>query len=156
MKTFVLERSTFLPHPVSTVFRFFAEAENLERLTPPLLKFRILTPAPVAMHEGALIDYRLKVHGFPLGWRSEITAWEPPHRFVDEQRRGPYRLWIHEHRFTEAFGGTRINDHVTYAVLGGTLIQRIFVAPDLERIFAFRQERLPNLFERWLATKAAA
>lgn len=155
MKTFALERSTFLPHPIGDVFSFFAEAENLESLTPPLLKFRILTPRPVAMHEGALIDYRLKVHGIPIGWRSEVTAWEPPHRFIDEQRRGPYRQWVHEHRFTEVDGGTQVDDQVTYAVLGGSLIQKLFVAPDLEKIFAFRQERLPDLFEAWLAAKAA-
>jgi len=155
MKTFTLERSTFLPHPIDDVFGFFAAAENLESLTPPLLKFRILTPRPVAMHQGALIDYRLKVHGIPIGWRSEITAWEPPHRFIDEQRRGPYRQWVHEHRFTEVDGGTQVDDQVSYAVLGGSLVQKLFVAPDLEKIFAFRQERLPDLFEAWLAAKAA-
>ena len=154
MKTFMLERSTFLPHPIDRVFPFFAEAENLETLTPPLLKFRIVTPRPIEMRVGALIDYKLRVHGIPLKWRSEITAWEPPFRFVDEQRRGPYRLWVHEHRFEEVDGGTRVEDRVEYAVLGGTLIQKLFVAPDLKRIFAFRQGQLEILFGQQPAEEA--
>lgn len=154
MKTFTLERSTFLPHPIDRVFGFFAEAKNLESLTPPLLKFRILTPRPIDMREGTLIDYQLRVHGIPLRWRSEITAWDPPHRFIDQQLRGPYRRWVHEHRFEAVDGGTRVDDQVQYAVLGGSLIQRIFVAPDLKRIFAYRQEHLPSLFAAWVANEA--
>lgn len=153
MQTFTLERATFLPHPVEEVFGFFAQPENLESLTPPTLRFNILTPLPIAMREGTLIDYRLRVHGIPLKWRSEITVWEPPHRFVDEQRRGPYRRWVHEHRFLKVDGGTRVEDRVDYAVLGGRLIQLV-VAPDLRRIFNYRQDRLPALFEAWLASGA--
>lgn len=150
MKTFHFESSTFLPHPIEDVFAFFSEAENLEDLTPPLLNFRILSPRPIEMYEGTKIDYRLRIHGIPLRWRSEITVWEPPHRFIDEQLRGPYRKWVHEHRFIPEGEGTRVEDHVEYAVLGGTLIQRFFVEPDLKRIFAFRQEKLPGLFATWL------
>jgi ligand-binding SRPBCC domain-containing protein len=146
MRTFDFERSITLPFPQERVFDFFARAENLELLTPPWLSFRILTPQPIRMGEGALIDYRLRLHGIPLRWRSEITIWEPPHRFVDAQRRGPYRLWVHEHRFTEVDGGTRVEDRVQYAVLGGTLIDKLLVAPDVKRIFDFRQERLRALF----------
>ncbi|MEM7353689.1 MAG: SRPBCC family protein [Acidobacteriota bacterium] len=156
MKTFTLERSSFLPHPIDQVFGFFAQAQNLESLTPPLLRFQILTPLPIDMHQGTLIDYRLRVHGIPLRWRSEITAWDPPHRFIDEQLRGPYRRWVHEHRFTEVDGGTQVVDHVQYAVLGGSLIRRLFVAPDLQRIFDYRQERLPGLFDAWLASGGSA
>ena len=147
MKPFILERSTILPYPIERVFDFFSEAENLESLTPPWLSFRILTPRPIHMCEGALIDYQLRLRGIPLGWRSEITVWEPPHRFVDEQRRGPYRLWAHEHRFTEVDGGTKVEDRVKYAVLGGSLVARLFVAPDVRRIFDYRQQRLRELFE---------
>jgi len=154
MKPFLLERKTFLPHPIDPVFAFFAEAENLEALTPPWMSFRIVTPRPIRMHEGALIDYRLSLRGLPLKWRSEITAWDPPHRFVDEQRRGPYRLWVHEHRFEEVDGGTQVVDHVTYAVLGGSLVRRLFVLPDLNRIFDYRQERLPSLIEERLLAAA--
>ncbi len=148
MKTFHLERSTLVPYPLEHVFDFFSRAENLELLTPPWLSFRILTPRPIRMCEGALIDYRLRVHGIPLSWRSEITVWEPPYRFVDEQRRGPYRLWRHEHRFVDAQGGTRVDDRVDYAVYGGSLVNRLFVAPDLERIFDYRQLRLKGLLEQ--------
>ena len=147
MKTFGIERSTKVPFPLEGVFDFFARAENLELLTPPWLSFQILTPRPIRMNEGALIDYRLRLHGIPLRWRSEITAWEPPHRFVDEQRRGPYRLWVHEHRFTEADGGTRVEDRVRYSVLGGALVDKLLVAPDVKRIFDYRQERLRPLLE---------
>lgn len=147
MKTFHLERSTTLPFPRERVFDFFSRAENLELLTPPWLSFKIQTPLPIRMCEGALIDYRIGLHGIPLTWRSEIALWEPPFRFVDEQRRGPYRRWVHEHRFTEVDGGTLVEDRVEYAVLGGALIDRLFVAPDLRRIFDYRQERLRELFD---------
>lgn len=146
MKIFNVERSTLIPFPRETVFDFFARAENLELLTPPWLSFHIQTPKPIRMCEGTLIDYRLRLRGLPLRWRSEITIWEPPFRFVDEQRRGPYRLWVHEHRFEEVDGGTRVEDLVRYAVPGGTLVDKLFVAPDVKRIFDYRQERLRDLF----------
>jgi ligand-binding SRPBCC domain-containing protein len=98
------------------------------------------------MHVGQRIDYRLRVRGVPIRWQSEITAWEPPHRFVDEQRRGPYRAWIHEHTFEAQDGGTLARDLVQYAVLGGALVNRLFVARDVERIFAFRSEMLREIF----------
>src|SRR5579871_5848818 len=87
----------FLPRPLEEVFPFFADAGNLPILTPPWLHFHILTTRPIEMRRGALIDYRLRIHGLPIRWQSEIVEWDPPHRFVDEQRRGPYRLWHHEH-----------------------------------------------------------
>jgi ligand-binding SRPBCC domain-containing protein len=99
------------------------------------------------MGEGTIIDYRLKLHGVPLRWRSEITGWDPPVKFVDEQRRGPYRHWIHEHTF-ESVGARRtiVRDRVRYAVPGGRLVHRLFVAPDLERVFAYRAEKLNQIF----------
>jgi ligand-binding SRPBCC domain-containing protein len=105
--------------PVSEVFSFCADAGNLDVITPPWLRFQILTPRPMAMRVGAQIDYRLRLRGLPLRWQSEITVWQPPHRFVDEQRRGPYRAWRHEHTFTAQDGGTLVGDRVRYAVLGG-------------------------------------
>ena len=154
MRPFILERSTVVPYSMERVFDFFSRAENLESLTPPWLSFRILTSRPIHMCEGALVDYRLSLRGLPLKWRSEITVWDPPYRFVDEQRRGPYRMWVHEHRFEEAEGGTRVVDHVIYAVLGGSLVRRLFVLPDLNRIFDYRQERLPALLEERLLAAA--
>jgi ligand-binding SRPBCC domain-containing protein len=142
MHLYHLESSLWLPRPPEAVFGFFADARNLERLAPPWLRFRILTPTPITMQVGAQIAYRLKLRGVPLRWDSEIAAWEPPHRFVDVQRRGPYRRWVHEHRFAEHPGGTLVSDHVTYAVFGGHLVQWLLVGPDLRRIFAYRRARL--------------
>ena len=102
----------WLPQPRDKVFAVFSDAANLDAITPPWLNFRTVTPGPIEMHLGTMIDYNLRVHGFPVRWRSEITAWEPPTRFVDEQRSGPYRLWIHEHIFTERDGGTLVGDRV--------------------------------------------
>ena len=136
----------WLPLPPQKLFPFFADAANLDAITPPWLRFRIVTPPPIQMREGALIDYRLRVRGVPLRWRTRISAWQPPHRFVDEQIRGPYRQWIHEHTFEPRDGGTLARDAVRYAVFGGRLINALFVQRDVERIFRFRQEKLSQLF----------
>ena len=146
MKLFSIDRSIFLPRPIDEVFPFFADARNLERLTPTFLKFHVITPAPIAMHPGARIRYKLSLHGLPISWESEITAWDPPHRFIDEQLSGPYRLWCHEHRFVSQNNGTQVSDHVDYAVLGGSLINSLFVAPDVRRIFDYRTQVLQSLF----------
>ncbi|HNX49005.1 MAG TPA: SRPBCC family protein [Thermoanaerobaculaceae bacterium] len=146
MRIFKLDSTMWLPRDRVEVFAFFADARNLETLTPPWLGFQILTPMPLDLRAGARIDYRLRVRGVPLRWQSEIAAWEPPTRFVDEQRHGPYRLWVHEHTFVERDGGTEVRDHVTYAVPGGWLVERLLVGPDLRRIFAFRRATLARLF----------
>jgi len=143
---FTLETRLFLPHPLETVFPFFADAGNLETITPPWLRFEIVTPRPIAMRTGALIEYRLRLHGIPVRWQSEITAWEPPHRFVDEQRRGPYRAWIHEHTFTESKGGSEVRDLVRYAAPGGWLVDLLFVRHDVRRIFEYRTRKLQEIF----------
>lgn len=146
MKNSTLESEIWLPHPIEAVFPFFADAGNLERLTPQTLHFQILTPAPIEMKLGARIAYRLRVHGIPVHWESEMTAWEPPCRFVDEQRRGPYRLWIHEHTFAPRDGGTQVTDHVQYQVPGGALVDRFLVRPDLRKIFVYRRKVLLEMF----------
>lgn len=136
----------WLPLPPEELFPFFADAANLQGITPPWLDFRVVTPAPIRMQAGALIDYRLRVRGLPLRWRTRINAWEPPHRFVDEQLRGPYRRWIHEHTFEPRDGGTLARDHVSYAVPFDWLVHRWLVRPDVEKIFRFRTSALLSRF----------
>lgn len=148
MKTFLYTSELWLPQTRDKVFPFFAEARNLEQLTPPFLQFEVLTPAPITMRGGALIDYQLRVHGFPIRWRTEITEWDPPHRFVDQQLRGPYHMWHHTHTFVERDGGTLCRDEVVYRPRGGTLVNWLFVRRDVERIFAYRRERLLEIFPR--------
>lgn len=146
-RTFSYQGELWLPKPPEQVFAFFANAQNLQAITPDWLDFRILTPGPIVMSPGTLIDYRLRLHGFPLRWRTEITAWEPPHRFVDEQRRGPYRIWIHEHRFEARGGGTVASDLVRYVPPGGWLIDRLFVRRDIQTIFEYRKKKLLEVFQ---------
>jgi ligand-binding SRPBCC domain-containing protein len=146
MRIFTFESEQQLARPVGEIIHFFADARNLQAITPEWLDFQVLTPGTIEMKAGTLIDYRLRVHGLPLRWRTHIKVWEPPHRFVDEQLRGPYRQWIHEHTFTEHNGGTLARDVVHYAVPGGSLIHKLFVRRDVERIFAFRQGQLQARF----------
>lgn len=145
-RTFELVAEQFLPAPRAQVFTFFADAVQLERITPPWLRFTVATPMPITMGEGTIIDYKLRIHGVPLRWRSRISGWDPPSRFVDEQLRGPYRSWRHEHTLAEAPGGTVVRDRAEYRVPGGRLAHRWFVKPDLLRIFAYRQQALADYF----------
>ncbi|MHC4941360.1 MAG: SRPBCC family protein [Planctomycetota bacterium] len=124
-----------LPRPIEEVFAFFADADNLNQLTPPWLRFRILSPLPITMQKGARIEYRLRIHGAPVYWRTEISEWKPPHLFVDWQVRGPYRSWVHTHRFETVEGGTRVTDEVRYRVPGGPFVHGLLVRRDLLRIF---------------------
>ena len=146
MKIREFQSELWLPLPPEELFPFFADATNLDAITPPWLSFRIVTPPPIVIREGTLIDYRLRVHGIPLRWRTRINVWQPPHRFVDEQSRGPYRQWIHEHTFEPHDGGTLARDHVRYAVPFDWLTHRWFVRPDVEKIFQFRAEALRRRF----------
>ena len=146
MKEYTLHTELWLPRPRHEIFAFFAEARNLETLTPPWLSFTVLTPAPIALRPGTLIDYRIRVHGLPIRWCTEIAEWDPPRQFVDVQLRGPYRLWHHTHTFAERDGGTLCGDHVRYYPRGGALIHWLFVRRDVERIFQYRRQRLQALF----------
>ncbi len=145
MKTFHLKTDQKIQKPQDELFSFFSDAQNLAEITPPWLHFRVLTPPPIEMKVGTRIDYRLKLRGVPIRWQSEITAWNPPHSFVDEQRRGPYRRWIHKHTFVAVPGGTLVKDEVEYAVFGGWLVHKLFVAPDIDKIFAYRSQKLQEL-----------
>lgn len=146
MRTFRFTTSQTLPAPLDEVFEFFADPRNLERITPPWIAFRIVTPEPIEMVEGALIDYRLRIKGVPTRWRTEITEWDPPHRFVDTQLRGPYRKWVHTHTFRADGANTAVADDIEYAVPGGSIVERLFVRNDVRRIFAFRRKVLGEVF----------
>lgn len=149
MAASILTTELWLPRPRDEVFPFFADARNLQEITPDWLNFEVLTQGALEMREGLLIDYRLRVHGIPIRWRTRIEVWDPPNRFVDVQLRGPYRLWRHEHTFTERDGGTLCGDRVEYMAPGGPLrglIERFFVRPDVERIFRHRTDTLKWLF----------
>ena len=143
----LLETEARIARPLHEVFEFFSDARNLAKITPPRLGFRMLTPHPVVMKEGALIDYRIKLLGFPVRWRTLISAWEPPFRFVDEQLVGPYRRWVHEHSFADdGRGGTTMKDRVSYAVPFDFLVHRLWVGPDVRRVFDYRNEAIRALF----------
>lgn len=139
----------FLPQPIDVVFDFFSNAENLEAITPPWLNFRIVTPTPIDIRQGTIIDYRLKVRGLPVKWQTLISDWHPPYRFTDQALRSPYRTWIHEHTFEPHEGGTICRDKVTYDIPGGPLrplVHQWFVEKDVNRIFQYRAEQLHERF----------
>ena len=144
MRVFTLRREQLLPRPPERVFPFFTDARNLEAITPPLLRFEVVTPGEIPMRVGTLIQYRLKVHGIGVDWLTSIQEWDPPHRFVDVQVRGPYALWHHTHSFDASDDGTRtlMRDTVRYAVgFGpfGQLAARAFVHRDVAAIFEYRE-----------------
>lgn len=154
MREHVLRVEQTLNAPLDRVFAFFADAGNLEAITPPFLRFHIETPLPIEMKPGALIDYSLKLHGIRIRWRTRISAWEPNVRFVDEQIKGPYTLWVHEHTFAPVSGEpgrTVVTDTVRYAHAGWLLepvVHNRLVRPRLDAIFKFRAEATGRLLEQ--------
>ena len=149
MRCYTLRTEQIVPAPLERVFDFFSRPENLEQITPANLYFSILTPHPIKMRVGALIDYRIRIRGVPQRWRTLISYYDPPHCFIDEQLRGPYAKWVHRHTFARVEGGTRIADEVQYAMpLGaiGRLVHWAFVRRELETIFAFRTACIARLF----------
>jgi hypothetical protein len=152
MQCYTLQRQQWVARALDRVFPFFARPENLALITPPGLGFRLLTPAPVTMEAGRVIDYTIRVLGLPVRWRTLITRYDPPHCFVDEQIAGPYSFWHHTHRFRELNGGTLLEDEVQYALplmLAGPargLVHALYVRPALGRIFDYRQQIFCRLF----------
>jgi ligand-binding SRPBCC domain-containing protein len=154
-----IERSQLVPLSLEDSFSFFADAYNHEALTPPWLRFRILTPRPIPMREGETIEYVLTTHRLPVRWLTEIVEWRPGRRFVDRQVEGPFRLWEHTHAFEERHDGTLIRDTVLYRMPYGALgafAHRILVARDLERVFDYRRDAVERLLGGRRSTLAAA
>lgn len=149
MTPFIFRAEQFVPRPLAEVFEFFSQAENLQKLTPAWLHFRILSVEPAPVRAGTLIRYSLRWRIFPIHWTSEIIEWDPPHGFVDVQRKGPYKLWHHEHRFAAEENGTRITDEVHYLLpfgVFGSIAHTLKVKRDVETIFAYRTEAVSRLF----------
>jgi ligand-binding SRPBCC domain-containing protein len=148
----LLERTQRVELPIAGAFEFYGDAHNLERITPPWLGFEVTTPKPIEMGVGTLIEYRLKLHRVPVRWRTRIEAWEPPHRFVDAQIKGPYSLWEHTHTFkADGPEATIIRDRVRYSIpFGplGDLADRLLVRRDLKQIFDYRRDAVAAAMSR--------
>jgi len=144
MGIYLLRTETMLPLDVRRVFAFFSDARHLDRLTPAWLHVETRTAPPFGMRPGILLEFRVRLHGVPIRWVTEITEWNPPHQFVDEQRHGPYRWWMHTHTFRETPDrtGTEMEDIVHYSAPGGPLLHALFIARDLRRIFRHRDRAL--------------
>ena len=149
MKTYEINTTQFIEKPIEVVFDFFSKPENLERITPKNLSFKILTPTPIKMEKGALIDYTIKIIVVPIHWRTYISDYDPPHKFVDQQIKGPYSFWHHTHTFKEVEGGVEIKDKVKYAIpmgLLGRFVHAIYIKNDLKKIFAHRKTVIDDVF----------
>jgi len=147
--TYILRREQWIAHPIDEVFAFFADARNLEKITPPWLGFKILSMSTDSIEEGTTIRYRLSLHGIPIHWRTEICEWSPPHSFVDEQTKGPYKRWRHTHRFEAHGSRTKMIDEVQYSMpfgLLGRIVHAVKVRRDVSRIFDYRRLQIDALF----------
>jgi ligand-binding SRPBCC domain-containing protein len=150
MKEYVLEKTTQINKPLSEVFEFFSKAENLNKITPSEVYFKILTPLPIPMAKGTLIDYKIKLNGIAFKWKTEISEWNPPFKFADQQLSGPYTKWYHEHFFEEKNGVTIMTDKVTYLAKGwflAPLLHWLFVDKKVKQIFEFREIELLKIFK---------
>lgn len=150
MKLYTLESNQFINKPIEEVFQFFSKPENLSVITPAKLGFKILSPNPVKMEVGRLIDYNIYLLGIPIHWRTLITDYEPPNMFVDQQIKGPYAMWHHTHTFHKVKGGVEIKDRVVYSIpfgLLGRLLNYLWIKRDLNNIFLHRKKVIDKLFE---------
>jgi ligand-binding SRPBCC domain-containing protein len=148
-RVYTLEREQWVARTPEEIFPFFSEARNLEQITPPWLSFRVISVSPEPVAAGTLIRYRLRVRGVPFGWITKITEWNPPHSFVDVELSGPYARWVHTHRFEPRDGGTRLSDHVEYALpfgILGNLAHALIVRRDVEHIFDYRTQKITEMF----------
>lgn len=146
----ILIKETIINRPLNEVFDFFSNAENLNKLTPPELYFKIITPPPIQIKQGAIIDYKIKLNGIPFLWKTEITVFENQKRFVDTQLKGPYKVWIHEHQFEKREGKTYMKDIVQFLSPGWVLepiINKLFVEKKVKAIFEYREKVLKKLFK---------
>lgn len=149
MKYHILKKETILNENIKVIFDFFSKAENLNLITPPELGFKIITKLPVVMQKGSIIDYKIKLNGFPFKWKTEITKWEPPFYFEDTQISGPYKMWVHEHKFQDSAGKTIMQDIVKYLSPGGLLEfipHNLIVRKKVESIFNYRESKFSELF----------
>ena len=149
----IFQTEMWVDAAIDEVFEFFSDPANLEEITPSWLNFKIMSPQPLSVGLGATIDYKLRVHRIPIRWQSEITAWDPPQLFVDVQNKGPYRHWEHTHEFQALGGRTLVRDTVSYKSPGGSIVDKLFVRQDIERIFSYRQRRLNVLLNNKLISK---
>ena len=139
----------FIDKPLDVVFSFFAKPENLRRITPSTLDFQILTPTPISMVKGTVIDYNIKVMGIRVHWSTLITSYNPPTQFVDEQTKGPYLLWIHTHTFKIKDEGVEIHDCIEYSIpmgLLGRFVHFLWIKRKLDQIFDFRRRKIEEIF----------
>lgn len=154
MSQSVFVSEQFLPYSAERVFDFFKKPENLDQVTPPNLGFKILTPSPISMEKGTVIDYTIRLYGIPMKWKTVITDYDPPYSFTDTQVKGPYKTWIHTHRFTPKDGGTLMTDDVQYEVPFGFLgdvVKTLFVKREVEKIFDYRKQVIAGVFEKGVA-----
>ena len=150
MKLYTLESNQFINKPIEEVFQFFSKPENLSVITPAKLGFKILSPNPIKMEVGRLIDYNIYLMGIPIHWRTLITDYEPPNMFVDQQIKGPYAMWHHTHTFHKVKGGVEIKDRIVYSIpfgFLGQLLNYLWIKRDLNNIFLHRKKVIDKLFE---------
>ena len=151
MKYFQINKTQFIEKPIDVVFSFFSKPENLEKITPQYLHFEILNDSPIHMKEGLVINYKMKIRKIPVKWSSVIKSYNPPFSFIDEQIKGPYAFWYHEHKFIKEKGGTRVDDCIKYKIpfgFFGRLVNKLWVANDLEEIFNFRKNTINDIFDK--------
>ena len=150
MKTHQYKTVTIIKKPILEVFDFFSKAENLNKLTPPDVNFKIITQLPIEIHEGRLIDYRIKINGIPFDWQTEICIWEPPYKFMDQQIKGPYKVWRHLHTFEDHNGDTKMTDIVDFLSPGWILepiINELYIKHKVKAIIDYRATQIKKWAE---------